>query len=140
MFSLATSLLINIRQFFLGARDEPSNYAQRMKEAKLGFALIACEDAIMLPVNFMAIFFQNEELNNTESIIDLTAVILSAAVEVTALLFKVSTGLSEVCCGNRGYQMNPEIIVDFIEREDLASNRKGYCSSIKDTFAYGHTH
>ena len=136
-FSLLASFLINIGHVFLGTQTRHSDYVSKKQEIGIGFALMAVEDAIMLPVNFVAVLGTTED-SGVEGLVDFIAVCISAAVGMLAFFFKFTTGLSEVCCGSRGYEFDPEIIIDFIDREDRENlDEKGCCNGFQETLLQG---
>ena len=93
----------------------------------------------MLPINFTAVLLSRDGQSfDTATYIDIAAVSLSALVGLIAFLFKFSTGLTDVLCGSRGYDMDPEIIDNFLDQElQQNPNKKGCCQSCNEALLYG---
>ena len=129
-FSITASSAINLYQSVFVHQENMKNYSSRKKRVAMGLALVACEDMIMIPANIFAIVFTpqisgDEGIEDAAFIADFAAVCLSALVGMLAFLVKMTEGLTEVFCGNKGYEGDLEMLNDFVawERKQDYRNR-----------------
>ena len=122
LFSLSASSIVNLYRCYTHI-DDNQTYLMRRKRAALGLALIAFEDLIMIPVNLILVIYDlvlvsaGVQTFNLASLLDNSLVLLSAFIGFLTISFKLSSGCTDVFCGNKGYEGDLHDLDEFLKNE-----------------------